>query len=326
MSRGSRGDIIYRDDHDRRRFLDTLGETVKRTGWRVHAYVLMSNHYHLLTTTPEANLSDGMRWFQGTYGRRYNNRHQLNGHVFQGRFKAPVIDDEDTEHFRAVGTYIHLNPLRAGLLGTAAPDLGAYAWSSYPQYLKPPSKRVEWLVTAPILQSWEIARDDTGGRRRFAANMKQVMHDWLSPEQRDDLETEWKTIRRGWYIGSSSFRDRLQDALGDRLRRNLRSSFDDAAARTHDEQAALRLIETVCAGMDWTLQQLRGWKKRDPRKLGVCWLVKSRTTMGDRWIVEHLEMGHRNNVSHAVKTYREAGNREIRGLKKRLGKLCNIAH
>jgi len=152
MSRGSRRDLIYQDDNDRRRFLDTLGESIERTGWLVHAYVLMSTHYHLLMTTPEANLSDGMRWLQGAYGRRYNNRHGLSGHVFQSRFKAPVIDPEDSGHFRMVGSYIHLNPLRAGLLNAEKPELKNYVWSSYSEYLKPPSKRIGWLVVGPLLK------------------------------------------------------------------------------------------------------------------------------------------------------------------------------
>ena len=216
-----------------------------------------------------------------------------------------------------MGIYIHLNPLRVGLLDAEAPELQNYVWSSDPECLKPPSKRNEWLVTAPILQSWEITRDDTYGRRRYAIHMKEVMHDWLSVEQRDELERESKAIRRGWYVGSKSFRDRLQNALDVKLYQTLRSSYDDAAARTRDQQAALMLIETICGGMGWTIEQLRSWRKRDPRKLGVCWLIKSRTTMRDWWMSERLEMGHRNNVSYAVKVYREAGSKEIRGLKKR---------
>ena len=88
LDRGDRREAIFRDDADRERFLATLGEACLRTGWRVHALVLMSNHYHLLIQTPHANLVAGMRWFQTTWTVRFNRRHRLSGHLFQGRYKS----------------------------------------------------------------------------------------------------------------------------------------------------------------------------------------------------------------------------------------------
>ena len=87
MARGNHGQAIFRDDADRLRFLETLAEACEKTGWEVYAYVLMSNHYHLLIRTPEANLVDGMKWLQGAYTQRYNGRHKVSGHLFQGRTK-----------------------------------------------------------------------------------------------------------------------------------------------------------------------------------------------------------------------------------------------
>ncbi len=77
-----------------------------------HAWCLMSNHYHLLLETPQGNLVDAMKWFQGTFTQRYNAHHKPWGHLFQGRYKAKVIDDEDASYFRVVSEYIHLNPAR----------------------------------------------------------------------------------------------------------------------------------------------------------------------------------------------------------------------
>ena len=85
LDRGDRREAIFRDDADRELFLATLGQACGRTGWRVHAWVLMGNHYHLLLETPEANLVAGMRWLQMTYTVRFNRRHRLCGHLFQGR-------------------------------------------------------------------------------------------------------------------------------------------------------------------------------------------------------------------------------------------------
>jgi putative transposase len=88
MARGNRRERIFHNEPDRRFFVQTLGETCERTGWRVHAWVLMSNHYHLMVETPEANLVEGMKWLQNTYTRRFNSRHRLWGRLFGDRYKA----------------------------------------------------------------------------------------------------------------------------------------------------------------------------------------------------------------------------------------------
>jgi REP element-mobilizing transposase RayT len=91
LNRGDRREPIFRDDHDRRRFLETLAEACAKTGWQVYAYVLMPNHFHLVLETPQANLVAGMKWFLGTYTGRFNRRHKLFGHLFSGRYKALVM-------------------------------------------------------------------------------------------------------------------------------------------------------------------------------------------------------------------------------------------
>ena len=111
MSRGNQGCEIFRDDGDRTLFLETLEEACVQTGWSVHAYVLMGNHYHALLETPEANLVSGMKWLLGTYTQRFNSRHKVFGHLFQGRYKALIVDGEQDNYFQTVSTYIHLNPV-----------------------------------------------------------------------------------------------------------------------------------------------------------------------------------------------------------------------
>ena len=120
------------DDADRRRFLETLGEACARTGWHVHAFVLMGNHDHFMIETPQANLVAGMRWFQTAWTMRYNRRHGLCGHLFQGRYQATVVDAHESRYFPLVpklgGFGTHLPggklclPWRAS--GAAAPTPG----------------------------------------------------------------------------------------------------------------------------------------------------------------------------------------------------------
>jgi putative transposase len=85
MNRGDRREVIVRDRRDRERFLSTLGEACAKTGWQVHAFCLMSNHFHLVVETPQPNLVNGMSWLLGTYSSRFNRRHKLVGHLFSGR-------------------------------------------------------------------------------------------------------------------------------------------------------------------------------------------------------------------------------------------------
>lgn len=125
MARGTRRTDIYVDSHDRWRFLELFGDVCKRSGWRCAAYCLMRNHFHLLIETPQPNLSHGMHRLNGLYAQSFNARHGLEGHVFERRFHAVLVDSE--WHFVELCRYIPLNPVRAGL----CTDPGEWPWSSY---------------------------------------------------------------------------------------------------------------------------------------------------------------------------------------------------
>ena len=163
MARGDRREPIVRDDADRETFVRTLAEVSERSGFRVHAFVLMTNHYHLLLETPQANLSRGMGWLQNAFTRRINMRHRFWGHLFGGRYKA--IPAEPGNCFWALLDYIHLNPVRAGIV-QEKDGIEAYAWSSLPHYLGPPRRRPPWMETAGGFEVCGCA-DTASGRREF---------------------------------------------------------------------------------------------------------------------------------------------------------------
>ncbi len=163
MNRGDRREPIFKDDEDRKLFLTTLGECCGKTDWQVHAWCLMLNHFHLVVETPRANLVAGIKWFLGTYTSRFNRRHKLFGHLFSGRYKALVVDGSGNGYLKTVCDYVHLNPSRAKLLGVEEP-LKAFAWSSYPDYLKAPAKRPWWLRVNRLLGEHRIAKDSAFGR------------------------------------------------------------------------------------------------------------------------------------------------------------------
>jgi putative transposase len=106
MNRGDRREPIVVDDKDRQRFVETLGEACLKTGWQIHAWCLMNNHFHLVVETPVANLVAGMRWFLGTYTVRFNRRHKLSGHLFSGRYKSLVVDGSGTGYLKSVCDYV----------------------------------------------------------------------------------------------------------------------------------------------------------------------------------------------------------------------------
>jgi putative transposase len=146
ISRGNGGQLIFQTDRDKEKFLAILQKAVDRYSLRVHTYCLMANHYHLLLETPEANLSSAMQWLNVSYACYFNKRHGHNGHLFQGRFKAILIDGET--YLQQLSRYIHLNPVRAELVSTPAD----YRWSSYRALIgeiSPPSfLTADWLLSS----------------------------------------------------------------------------------------------------------------------------------------------------------------------------------
>jgi putative transposase len=124
-SRGNERKAIYRDANDRQRFLEILRATLERFRWCCLGYCLMTNHYHLLVRTPQPNLARGMRDLNGIYAQAFNRRHGRDGHLFQGRYRAVLIERD--EHLLTAVAYVVRNPVRAGMCVSP----GEWHWSSH---------------------------------------------------------------------------------------------------------------------------------------------------------------------------------------------------
>jgi len=164
LNRGHRKEAIVMDERDKERFLSYLARMARQFSVLVHSYCLMTNHYHLILETPEGNLSRAMHWLNVSYAAYYNRRHNYTGHVFQGRFKALLVDAD--QYLESLSRYIHLNPVQAGIESYA----WDYAWSSCRYFVG--SRNVpDWLEVNRILEGFGRSRRLAG--RHYAAYLSE---------------------------------------------------------------------------------------------------------------------------------------------------------
>ncbi len=326
MARGNRrGDIVL-DDEDRKRFVETLEEVVESSGWVLYAWVLMSNHYHFLFQTPEPNLVQGMSWFQNTWTCRFNARHRQWGHLFGGRYKAKPV--EEGEYLSRLIAYVHLNPVRAGLV-RLRDGLDSYPWSSLPDYVKPPSKRSRWVAVERGLAHLEYP-DTVAGRRRHLEWIEGCV-DWRKPklagDELPDEQSLQATFRRGWYFGSEAFREKLLNLL-DREERGRtdkgRSDITGEQRRDHGVAEAERIMNL--AQEELSIEDWSELKKGDWRKGLVAVLIRKHALVDNGWLSGRLAMGARTAVSRTMGQAREyvKTNRKAKTIARRLEGLINL--
>ena len=279
------------------------------TGWRVHAWVLMSNHYHLLLETPEANLVAGMQWLQNAYTRRFNIRHQQWGRLFGDRYKSVLVEGAD-RYYETLLDYIHLNPVRAGLVRPKSKSVLDYAWSSVAAgYALTPARRPPWLAASEGLAAFGCA-DTASGRRRWVERLDRRAREEprghcgvpARPEEEDARRSD---IRRGWYWGSQAFAERMLKLAGSdlkRTRRRIRGA--SAERRAHGEREARRLLAEGLAIAGLTPEEVRRLPGSEPRKVAIARLIWEQTTMSMGWIAEHLAMRSAANASQQIRHHR----------------------
>jgi len=225
-SRGNERRAIYRDDRDRRRFLELVGEGVEQYGILIHAYVLMDNHYHLVVETPRANLSAALQWINQRYSGWFNRRHRRVGHLFQGRFRAIVV--EPGAYAAELSRYVHLNPVRVKRLGldkaaqarrrAGVRDdpvnreqvaerlrrLRSYPWSSYPAYVGR-RQGADWLVSETVLGLFGRAAE-LERQSKYRRYVEEAVREGLA-------ESPWERLEAGVVLGGRGFVDRIRGLL-----------------------------------------------------------------------------------------------------------------
>jgi putative transposase len=188
MHRGNAGSDIFKSIRDREKFLEYVGKAVERYEIKIHSYCLMTNHYHFLVETPHSNLSQAIKWINVSYVVYFNRKRRRCGHLFQGRFKAVVVDAD--EYLKHLSRYIHLNPVRSGIVMHCKD----YPWSSYPifgGYAKAP----EWLETHWLLSLFGQNRKKATERYR----------EFVESVQNEKIENPSKNIVAGAILGGTEF-------------------------------------------------------------------------------------------------------------------------
>jgi len=217
-----------------------------------------------------------MKWLLQTYTSRYNRRHRYFGHLFSGRFKAPIVDGSGDGYLRTVCEYVHLNPVRAHLLPDEEP-LRAYTWSSYPLYLV--EHRPRWLRVDRVLGECGIVGDTPAGRQQFERVMEQRR---FQADGRD-----YKHVRRGWCVGSEQFREELLAQVS----RQIGPNHFGQERRESAEQVAARIISEELAELGITLPQLQLRPGCGGAKFRLARRLRRETTMSLAWIAKQLGIG-----------------------------------
>jgi len=252
INRGNAGEDIFKSDRDREKFLEYLETATERFALRIHTYCLMTNHYHLLVETPQANLSQAVKWLNVSYAAYFNRKRQRKGHLFQGRYKAILVDAD--AYLKHLSRYIHLNPLRARMVE----QLDDYPWSSYRAFVgKAPAP--EWLHTEWLLSLFGKQR------KRVASNYQRFVEEvaW------DSLENPDKDLIGGFLLGSSAFVDWVKSTF---------LSKSGSALQNHSIMAELqlqptpdRVVETVCQALGCHRNDVleKGRKKNMARDVAI---------------------------------------------------------
>lgn len=287
INRGNYRADIFGTEGAKEAFETCLFEACAKAKWRLHAFIVMRNHYHLAIETPHGNLVEGMRWLQATFANRFNRFRREHGHVFQGRYHALLA--EGLNGLGAVGHYIHLNPVRAKFLTVG--KLAQYRFSSY-YYLRRPNKRPKSLTFAGVLSAAGGLSDTKAGWNSYSAYLE-----WLAENEPAQKGLAFDRMCKGWALGSREFKQGLLREHKERIERSELDGDAKAELRPLQWEAAL---QKGLRRFGKTLEHAR----RDPKgaawKVGLATHLKTTTTVSNPWLAEILHMGAPGALSRYV--------------------------
>ena len=272
-------------------FEKTLFEAAGRSGWIIHAYCIMSNHFHLCIETPKGNLVSGMQWLQSVFSNRFNKFVKGRGHVFQGRYKALLIDREDS--LLDLVDYIHLNPVRAKIVSLE--ELKNYSLSSFPKFFM--KKRPEMLVSESWLYDAGHWADSRSGMNEYWKYLVRKLNEEVESVKRLDSK-----FTRGWCLGSKEFKQEILKKLRNNEFKNIDGSKSMAELNedSWDEQ-----LEMLLNRLGKTSKDAFADKKGVDWKCAIGLEMKQTSSVTNRYLSENLHMGTIYTTSMNIEKYKK---------------------
>lgn len=282
INRGNYRRNLFKEKGAADAFVRTLGEAASQYRWRIHAFVVMSNHFHLAVELGEPNLSVGMKWLQGTWIRRFNRLRRLIGRPFQGRYQALLL--EPGPALGQVAHYIHLNPVRAGMV---TPEQAVkYPWSSLPLWQSP--SRPRWLEAAVVLGEAGELQDTPAGWRKYLEYIEFLATD---PGKKKELVAA--KLSRGWCLGTREFKNQMRQEAAQRGADLDRERFGGLDPVNVQAERAILWEERLLALAQEAKIDLATLppKKSHSAKVLLAAALKQSSSASNGWISQRLQMG-----------------------------------
>ena len=262
-SRGNLREAVFFEDSDKERFLDIIARTKERYGYLLYAYALMDNHYHLFIETPKANISQIMQNINTSYTVYINKKYRRSGHLFQGRFKGIIVDKD--EYLVVLSRYIHLNPIRAGIV--RKPE--DYEWTSYRVYIGKASQGTALVDTADTLSCFSKDRGKAA----------QAYREFVEADI-EGQENPFKKVEAGLILGGSGFKERITELL-----KRIKEDDEIPQLRKLSMKVPVERIINICCGYYGKGQEelIRSGKGKRERQIAI-YLSKTLSGEGNREI------------------------------------------
>lgn len=269
-------------------FVECLFQTCERMGWRLHAFCLMRNHYHLAVETPQGNLVSGVHWLQSTFGNRFNRFRGEHGRAFQGRYQAILV--EPGRHLAQLVDYIHLNPVRAKVV--TLDQLAQFRWSSYRHFVRGTADRPAILLCETWLQEKGGLTDTPPGWQSYHDHLV-----WLMADEGRQKDAAFERMSRGWAYGGDAFQKNL---LGKFQRMPNAQDWGGKEIGEINRVEWKKLLDRALRTLERDLATAHAEPKSAPWKIAVAAWLKQRSSVSNRWLTEQLGMGAPDAVSRYV--------------------------
>lgn len=299
INRGNYRQDVFINEGAHKSFERCLFEACVKCGWILEGFCVLTNHYHLVIRTPQGNLVYGMQWLQSTFANRYHKFRKVHGKLFQGRYKSLIV--EETNYLGSLLHYVHLNPVRAGMMTTES--LRDYRWSSF-WYLHHPSKRPDFMDCSGCLAAAGSLTDSPAGRKRYREYLS-----WLSADYNARQEQLFDQMCKGWALGSKEFKKGLLSEEIERKKAEAekahnwslkQESYDGKELREANELKWELLLERGLNVLGKDTTAILKDKKSEQWKVMLAAAIKKHTSATNVWITEKLNMGIPQAVSQNV--------------------------